>query len=127
MLGPCLSRSTFSSRGGEPPHSHHLSRPWLRSAKKPHSPNEHALHLATTIELSGGRRESSIKFHTWNPSARKKRSEDVDTRVDAGESRPTRDLRCGEHSWADTAGRGSRPIFIAGNHSSTALVGCLRT
>ena len=42
----------------------------------------------------------------------------------AGESRSTRELRCGEHAWAGAADTRSRRIFIAENHSSTALVGC---
>src|ERR1019366_8938211 len=42
-------------------------------------------------------------------------------------ARPTRELRCGEHAWAGAADTRSRRIFIAENHSSTALVGCSRT
>src|SRR5260370_6261538 len=45
----------------------------------------------------------------------------------AGESPPTRELRCGEHAWAGAADTRSRRIFIAENRSSTALIGCLRT
>src|SRR5258708_6241372 len=45
----------------------------------------------------------------------------------AGESRSTRELRCGEHAWAGAAEKRSRRIVIAENRSSTALVGCLRT
>ncbi len=45
-------------------------------------------------------------------------------RPTAGESRSTGELRCGEHAWAGAADTRSRRIFIAENHSSTALVGC---
>jgi hypothetical protein len=39
-------------------------------------------------------------------------------------SRSTREVRCGKHAWAGAADTRSRRIFIAENHSSTALVGC---
>src|ERR1700720_4493326 len=69
------------------------------------------LRATGSLFRSGSRLPGSWKLRwRWAPTA--------------CESRSTRELRCGEHAWAGAADTRSRRIFIAENHSSTALVGC---